>query len=191
MARIFESTRRRDPLRRSMLGVVSVLLLATVIGAGIVVSNVATGLAGNGLPGSAVGSAILSTMIGAGVASVIAFSAGVAIIYRLLPTNQPGWRMIARPAVAVGTFTALFSVLTPQLVGSLQVYGAFVAVFAAMIWLSLISQALMLGAAWVHRRVVVDGTSKVADADDGNSFLAPPSTRTSPRSHDWVETDAP
>jgi membrane protein len=188
MARIFESTRRRDPLRRSMLGVVSVLLLATMIGAGIVVSNVATGLAGNGLPGSAVGSAILSTMIGAGVASVVAFSAGVAIIYRLLPTNQPGWRMIARPAVAVGTFaalfTALFSVLTPQLVGSLQVYGAFVAVFAAMIWLSLISQALMLGAAWVHRRVVVDGASKVADADDGTHSWPPPSTRTSPRSHD-------
>jgi uncharacterized BrkB/YihY/UPF0761 family membrane protein len=73
-----------------------------------------------------------------------------------VPTNQPTWRMIGTPAVAVGAFlavfTAAFALLTPQLVGSLQVYGAFVAVFAAMIWLSFVSQALLIGAAWVHRR---------------------------------------
>jgi uncharacterized BrkB/YihY/UPF0761 family membrane protein len=36
-----------------------------------------------------------------------------------------------------------------------QISGAFVAVFAAMIWLSFVSQALLVGAAWVHRRVIV------------------------------------
>ena len=56
----------------------------------------------------------------------------------------------------VALFTALFTALTPQLVGSLQIYGAFVAVFAAMIWLSFVSQALLIGAAWVHRRMVLN-----------------------------------
>jgi uncharacterized BrkB/YihY/UPF0761 family membrane protein len=54
-------------------------------------------------------------------------------------------------------FTSLFTVLTPQLVGSLQIYGAFVAVFAAMIWLSFVSQVLLIGAAWVHLRVIKAG----------------------------------
>jgi uncharacterized BrkB/YihY/UPF0761 family membrane protein len=92
----------------------------------------------------------------------VLLSGGIAVIYRLVPTNRPGWRAIRKPAPAVGTFvaifTALFTSLTPQLVGSLQIYGAFVAVFAAMIWLSFVSQALLIGAAWVHRRTVTDDT---------------------------------
>ena len=64
--------------------------------------------------------------------------------------------MIGTPSLVVGSFvaifTALFTALTPQFVGSLQIYGAFVAVFAAMIWLSFVSQALLVGAAWVHGR---------------------------------------
>jgi membrane protein len=169
MARIFESSRRRDPLQRGLLGVLSVLLLAAAIGGVIVVSHFATNLVGNGPPGVALGSAFLSTTIGAGLASVVLFSAGIAVIYRLVPTNQPSWRMIGRPALFIGTFaaifTALFSVFTPQLVGSLQVYGAFVAVFAAMIWLSFVSQALLIGAAWVHRRVLMDSAVRARIED--------------------------
>lgn len=168
MARIFESTRRRDPLQRGLRGVVSVLLLVAAIGGVIVISHVATNFAGNGLPGVALGSELLSSAVGALLASVFLFTAGIAVVYRIVPTNRPAWRMIARPALVVGTFaalfTALFTLLTPQLVGSLQVYGAFVAVFAAMVWLSFVSQALLIGAAWVHRRVVVQSALVARDA---------------------------
>ena len=37
-------------------------------------------------------------------------------------------------------------------------YGAFVAVFAAMIWLSYVAQAILVGAAWVHRRTLAAAT---------------------------------
>ena len=157
MARIFESSRRRDPLQRGLHGVVSVLVLAAVIGGLVVSSDFATTLGGNALPGVALGSALLSSTIGAGLVSIVLFIGGIALIYRLVPTNRPSWRAIRRPAVVVGAFaaifTSLFTLLTPQLVGSLQIYGAFVAVLAAMIWLSFVSQAVLMGAAWVHQRV--------------------------------------
>ena len=65
------------------------------------------------------------------------------------------------PVVGVfgALFTAVFTALTPNLVGSLEVFGALVAVFAAMIWLSFLSQAVLLGAAWVHRRDQERGTA--------------------------------
>jgi membrane protein len=142
MARIFESQVRRDPLQRGLRGILSVFVLGGVAGLVIAISHYA--------------SALLATALGASLVSIAVFSLGVGLIYRIVPTNQPTWRMIGTPAVAVGAFlavfTAAFALLTPQLVGSLQVYGAFVAVFAAMIWLSFVSQALLIGAAWVHRR---------------------------------------
>ena len=160
MARIFESKRRRDPLERGLLGVLSVLLLAAVVGGVIVVSQLATNFGGSQLPGIALGSDIFASTIGIALASIVLLSGGIAVIYRVVPTNRPSWRAIRRPAPVVGTFiaifTALFTALTPQLVGSLQIYGAFVAVFAAMIWLSFVCQALLIGAAWVHRRVVLN-----------------------------------
>ena len=171
MARIFESKRRRDPLQRGLRGVFSVVLLAAGVGGVIAVSHAATSIGADGLPGIALGSGLLSSTIGGLLASVVLFSGGIAIIYRIVPTNQPGWQMIGRPALVVGTFaailTAVFTVLTPQIVGSLQVYGAFVAVFAAMIWLSFVSQALLIGAAWVHRRIVI--ASALVTRDEGSA----------------------
>lgn len=179
MARIFESERRRDPLQRGLRGVVSVLLLAAVVGGVIAISRLATSLDAAGLPGVALGAELLSSAIGAGLASIVLFSVGIAIIYRIVPTNQPAWRMIGRPALVVGafaaTFTATFSVITPQLVGSLQVYGAFVAVFAAMIWLSFISQVLLVGAAWVHRRTVIVVAPAAQDGHSSDGQEHPPS----------------
>lgn len=169
MARIFESQRRRDPLERGIRAVVSVLLLTAAVGGAILLSRLATDVAGPAVPGAAVGTELFSSTIGAGLASLALFSAAIALIYRLVPTNQPDWRMIGRPALAAGTFTALFTalftLLTPRLIGSLQVYGAFVAVFAAMIWLSFVSQAVLIGAAWVHRRVVMADVSRTAAVD--------------------------
>lgn len=179
MARIFESEVRRDPFQRGVLGVLSVLLLAAVVGAVIAISHIATSLGADRVPGFDLGMGLLSSTVGALVVSIGLFSGGVAIIYRIVPTNRPDWRMIRRPAVAVGLFaailTALFTVITPQLIGSLQVYGAFVAVFGAMIWLSFVSQALLVGAAWVHRRDGVAGApvDRPARPGDGSRFPPP------------------
>lgn len=179
MARIFESKRRRDPFERGLLGVLSVFLLAAVVGGIIVVSQLASKVGGIGPPALAVGSALFASSIGVGLGSILVLSGAIAVIYRVVPTNRPGWRAIRRPAPVVGTFiaifTALFTALTPQLVGSLQIYGAFVAVFAAMIWLSFVCQALLIGAAWVHRRVVL-GEAPGPGTDDRPSQTPPGSS---------------
>ena len=158
LARIFESTRRRDPLRRGALGVGSVLLLAVVIGCLVALSGLATTTGAIGIPGVSLAAALLTSTVGGDVASVLLFVGGIALMYRFVPTNRPTWRMIGRPAVAIGVFsagfTSVFALLTPQLVGSLQVYGTFVANLAAMVWLSFVCQALLIGAAWVHQRVI-------------------------------------
>jgi len=171
MARIFESERRRDPLQRGVLGVLSVLLMAAVVGGVIAISHVATTLGADRVSGVALGVELLSSQIGVFIVSTALFSAGVGFIYRIVPTNRPSWRMIGRPAIVVGVFgailTALFTAITPQLLGSLQVYGAFVAVFGAMIWLSFVSQALLVGAAWVHRRAIL---AALASIGEGRSF---------------------
>ncbi len=103
----------------------------------------------------------LDTALGSFIASVVLFGLAIAVIYRIVPTVTPSWREIGLPAALVGTvlavLTAIFALIAPRMVGTLAVYGAFVAVFAAMIWLSFVTQAILLGAAWVHRRGVLDG----------------------------------
>jgi YihY family inner membrane protein len=155
IARIFRGSRERDPFQRGLRGVLSVgLLIGAVIGAvGLsrLLSDVLVGL-----PGTSRVVDIMTSTLGSLTATVAIFTGVVALIYRIVPTDTPSWRAIRRPAVATGmalaVLTGIFALLTPRLIGALHVYAAFVAVFAAMIWLSYLAQVLLIGAAWVHRR---------------------------------------
>jgi membrane protein len=151
MARIFQSTKRRGVLQRNVLGIIWVVVLTVIVVGLILLSR----LVGDDSEVASV--ARLAGPLGAAVISLVVFGTGLALVYRLVPTNRPDWRHVRRPALMVGAFltvfTAVFALLAPTLVGSLKVYGAFVAVFAAMLWLSVLSQALLVGAAWTHHRV--------------------------------------
>ena len=151
LARIFQSTERRGVLQKNILGIAWVVVL-TILVVGLVLASRAFG------PETQVAALFrVAGAIGAAAVSLAVFTAGIALVYRLVPTNRPDWRHVRRPALVVGgfltLFTAAFALLAPTLVGSLKVYGAFVAVFAAMLWLSVLSQALLIGAAWTHHRV--------------------------------------
>ncbi|MBF6606127.1 MAG: YihY/virulence factor BrkB family protein [Chloroflexi bacterium] len=76
MARIFESTRRRDPLQRGVFGILSVLLLGAGVGGVIAASHLVANLAADGIPGVALGASILSSTIGSGLVIVTVFSGG-------------------------------------------------------------------------------------------------------------------
>jgi YihY family inner membrane protein len=154
-ARIFRGSRERDPFQRGLRGVLSVgLVIGAVVGA-VGLSQLVGGIL-VGLPGTSRVVDIMTSTIGSFVGTVVIFAGVVALIYRVVPTDTPSWRAIGRPAAAVGialaVLTGIFAVLTPRLIGALHVYAAFVAVFAAMIWLSYVAQVLLIGAAWVHRR---------------------------------------
>ena len=55
--------------------------------------------------------------------------------------------------VAVSFLTQVFALIAPVFFKSLKIYGTFFALFAALIWLSLCTQVVLLGVAWVARRV--------------------------------------
>lgn len=90
------------------------------------------------------------------VASFATITGLIGIAYRFVPRPRPGWRMLALPAIvvglAIGALTSLFAVLGPLLFGSAQLYGAFGALFLGLIWLSNVTQLIVLGAAWVAER---------------------------------------
>jgi membrane protein len=83
--------------------------------------------------------------------------AAVGAVYRFVPNTRVPYAVLAPPALAAGlaivVLTRFFVFLAPRLVGALAVFGGFAAVFAALAWLSLAFQVLLLGAAWTHLRL--------------------------------------
>ena len=151
--RIFRRVPARGLFHRIGRGIVSVLLLVGGLLSTLVLAAVQAVLepiVGEGAPSllAMVGFALLT-------ASIVITAVGLA--YRLLPNTHVPFSVLAPPALAAGLaltiLTRLFVFLAPRLVGALAVFGTFTAVFAALAWLSLAFQILLLGAAWTHLRL--------------------------------------
>lgn len=155
IARIFQGSPRRDPFQRGLRGVLSVVLLIGAVLAAVYLAQLVEDL-GSDLPALGPALGMATSTLRSAVGSIVVFSVAMALIYRIVPTRTPTWRAISLPSLAVGVtvaiLTGVFALLTPRLVGALRVYGVFVVVFAAMIWLAYVAQAILVGAAWVHRR---------------------------------------
>jgi membrane protein len=159
IALIFQGSPRRDPFQRGVRGVLSVVLL---IGSVLIVVYVVVWFDSfrTDLPVVSQLAEIARSAVGSVVGAIVIFSVAIGVVYRIVPTRTPTWRAVLVPAIAMGlalaVLTGVFALITPRLVGALSVYGAFVAVFAAMIWLSYVAQAILVGAVWVHRRASID-----------------------------------
>ena len=74
----------------------------------------------------------------------------------VVPTPSPPWPAVIVPGVAVGLaltiLARLFVFLAPRLIGAAAFIGALATAFAALAWLGLSFQAVLLGAAWVRDR---------------------------------------
>ena len=153
-ARLFKDGEPRNPIVRLVRGIVvtgALVVLPVVL---LTVSSVVSGVlslmpAGQEISGLA--RAVLAIMSPLG--SLVLFTIAVAMSYRYVPTAPPSMRAISLPAVLAGVvlaaFTELFAFIAPRLVGVAALYGAFVAVFALLAWLSIGFNVLMLGASWV------------------------------------------
>jgi membrane protein len=153
-ARIFRDSRPRNFIQRSLRGILSVVLLVAVFLLTLTLTGLASFLieqAGDRASGVANAWPIVSPLLAA-----VVFVVATLVVYRLVPAQTPGWWTALPPAILVGigmaVLTQLFSYIAPRLIGSAAVYGTFVALFAAMIWLSLGFQLLLAGAAWVRVR---------------------------------------
>jgi YihY family inner membrane protein len=125
--------------------------------------------------GSAVGAVVLTTFVSdlgvmprpelepifrrivAAVAMVAWFTFGISLVYKYLPSVTVRWRDSLPPSivagVAVGILTQAFVIVTPIFLRGLRFYGTFVAIFAALIWLSFSCQVVVYGLAWLAERM--------------------------------------
>jgi membrane protein len=168
LGRIFSRGARRNPIVQTVRGVVVTAVLvvipvALVILAPIVAWVLALAPGGHEISGLAVTAVGLISPVG----SVILFTLGCALCYRFVPTAPPSWRAIVLPAVLAGltlaAFTQVFAFIAPRLVGAAALYGAFVAVFALLAWMSLGFNVLLLGASWACVRAA--GAAGGAEAE--------------------------
>jgi membrane protein len=159
-ARIFSDAPPRGLLARTVRGVASVGLIVTVFLVALMLTGIGSVQAAS-TPGE-IGEAnrvawgVVTPLLTIGV-----FVAGIAVVYRLVPARRVSWRSLLPPAIVVGVvlavITQLFSFVAPRLIGTAAIYGTFVAVFAAMVWLSTGFQVLLVGAAWVRERISDEG----------------------------------
>ncbi|HWP63965.1 MAG TPA: YihY/virulence factor BrkB family protein [Candidatus Binatia bacterium] len=158
VGRIFHAAPRRGPVARAVRGLVVVgVEVALVVGLAAL-----TGLAAvveTVVPGSAGSSAFEPVLILLPSAlSVLVLVVLAAAVYRWVPNRPVAWRALLPPALAAGSAIALFShvfaFLAPRLLGVGVLFGSIVTVLAALVWLGIASQILLLGAAWTRWRVV-------------------------------------
>ena len=85
------------------------------------------------------------------------FVGALFLAYWYVPARRVPWRDAAVPALVAGILvsavTQIFAIVAPIFFRSLAIYGTFVALFAALVWLSLCTQVALLGVAWIARRV--------------------------------------
>jgi membrane protein len=156
-ARVFSDGSPRNPIVRIVRGVlvtgVLVVLPVVLLAVASVLGTVAA-LAPAGQQASGFALAVIGVV--APLGSVALFTLGTGLSYRFVPTSPPLGRAIALPALIAGvilaTFTQVFAFIAPRLVGVAALYGAFVAVFALLAWLSIGFNVLLLGAAWARVR---------------------------------------
>ena len=152
--RVFGGTFRRSFVLTNAIGLVAVLALvgASVVGALVAALGSYLQLAeGRGI--LVVGFlenvllAILPLLLAAGA---------LILVYRFVPFLTPTWRAILPPAfvvaLAIDLLTRLFVFLAPRLIGAVATIGALATAFAALAWLGLTFQAVLLGSAWVRER---------------------------------------
>jgi membrane protein len=154
-ARIFAETPERDVVRRTLRGLVVVVLIGILIVAFVVLVSIASyfdALAPTDLPiATSLVSILRSTVF------LIALAIAVVLVaYRQLPARAPRWSSAAVPAIVVGVGTfalsQVFTLLVPRLVGVAALAGSLASAFIALAWLSFTFQALLYGAAWVRVR---------------------------------------
>jgi len=178
-ARIFAEAPERDLIRRTLRGLLVVVLIGLAIVAFVVLVALANLL-----------DALLPTTVPVATGSVailrsspflMVLAIGVVLtMYRTLPPVAPRWRSIWLPAIVVGVVVVLlsqvFSLLVPRLVGVAALAGSLASGFIALAWLSFTFQAILYGAAWVRARD--EGIDAPAAGSDG---LGRPAATAEPR----------
>ncbi len=170
IGRIFHAAPRRSAVARAVRG-----LFAVVVGLGVVVGlavlvGLAAALEAGPLPEPLAAAAGPLLVLLPSALAVTGLCLLAAAVYRWVPTRHVPWSALLPPAIGAGfgiaVFSQLFAVLAPRLIGVGVLVGSSVGLLAALVWLGVFFQILLLGAAWTRRRVVggeANGTRNGSD----------------------------
>ncbi len=155
IARVMGGDRQRGVLARNLGAVAAVAFLIGAIVASTVVSGVLAFLEAGAQAGvfRVVG---LALSLALGLLPVLVTIGAMILVYRIVPVPAPRWRAVLPPAVGAGlaltVVARVFTFLAPRLIGAAALLGTLATLFAALAWLALSFQAILLGAAWVRDR---------------------------------------
>ena len=155
---MFTEVPRRGIVARTLRRVLSILVVAGIVGLALVATSVASFVA-ELAPGQLDAAAVLLNVALVALPIVLS-SLAVGIAYRFLAPVRPSLGAIARPALATGLalvlLTRLLAVVAPRVLGVSFVYGTLGAIFVALGWLGLAYTIVLIGAAWVRERMLAD-----------------------------------
>ena len=155
MSRMAGGPRTRGVVHRNLIGIVSAVMLVGAVMLGAVLAGVAAFLDAAVATDEIVALSLATRLVLALLPLLL--SVGVlGLIYRFVPESRPSWRSTWAPAVVVGLVLTIsaraFVYLAPRFIGAAATIGALATAFAALAWLGLTFQAVLLGAAWVGER---------------------------------------
>jgi len=155
IGRVMGGDRKRGLVLENLAAVGAMLLVVGVLLLGTLLAGLTAFLdAGQAVGLIAFVDAGLSLVLG--ILPILATIAAVILVYRLVPLPTPRWRSLVIPAVTAGLaltlFARVFVFVAPRLIGAAALLGTLASVFAALAWLQLSFQALLLGAAWTADR---------------------------------------
>lgn len=155
LGRVMGSDRRRGVLAQNLGALIAVVLMILAIPASAVLSAVVDFLDAGRVSGvfQAIGF-VLALVLQA--LPIIATIGAMILVYRIVPRPAPAWRATLVPGLTIGIVLTLvarvFAFVAPRLIGTAALIGTLATVFAALAWLSLSFQAILIGAAWVSER---------------------------------------
>lgn len=151
LARVFGGVSKRGFLRRTLLGLLSVAALGAVFGLVTVLAGLRSYLDAAAGPNVRPLAGLAGVLVD--LTGPVVTAAAMGAVYRFVPPRRPAWRAIVVPSILVTATVVLvarlFVFLAPRLIGAAAVLGTLATVFAALAWLSISFQAVLLGAAWI------------------------------------------
>lgn len=168
-ALIFRGERRRDLVDKTIRGLVTLVIAVAMFLVLLAVSTMATQNFG------ILSSVAAEVKVASPIVGLVVVIAGIAVVYRVVPTQRIPWRAAVPPAIVIGlveiAMSTLFVVLAPHL-ASPRIFGPFVTVFATLAWLSWSFQVLLIGAASVRELAFGDESIDVSHAEEAGTDAA-------------------
>ena len=157
ISRVFARAPARGTLDRIVRQLVSVFVLVGALLSGIALSAIQA-IVSSGFDVGPTGDAgRIASELAFPMLTAVVVVVSVGVLYCVVPNTKVPIRVLWLPTLVAGLvltgLTELLVYITPLLTGALSVFGGVAVVFAALAWLHLAFQVLLIGAAWTRMRL--------------------------------------